>query len=78
MLTSIIRRVLSMPRKCKTTTVVEIRMSDGGWVKHPKSLDFKNIPDAAEWISERIRPGETMRVAKISGEYFIKQELIKR
>jgi len=67
-----------MPRKCKTTTVVEVRMSDGGWIKHPKSLEFKSIPEAADWISERIRPGETMRVAKVSGEYFIKQELIKR
>lgn len=69
-----------MARKWKSETVVEIRMSDGGWIKHPRTekVEFKTMPQAVEWIAERIRPGETMRVAKVSGEYFIKQELVKR
>lgn len=69
-----------MARKWKSKVVVETRMSDGGWIEHPKttSIEFANMPKAVEWISERIRPGETMRVAKVSGEYFIRQELVKR
>ena len=69
-----------MPRLHKSRTLVEIRLSDGGWIQHPrtKNLIFKNMPEAQEWISERIRPGEVWRVAKVSGEFFIKQELVKR
>lgn len=68
-----------MARKWKSETVIEIRMPDGGWVKHPKTTktEFKTMPEAQQWISERIQPGETMRIAKVSGEYFIKQELVK-
>tara|TARA_Y100000004_G_C8581269_1_gene272484 strand:+ start:171 stop:443 length:273 start_codon:yes stop_codon:yes gene_type:complete len=69
-----------MARKWKSKIVVEIRLPDGGWLAHPRTekLIFKNMPEAQEWISERIRPGEVMRVAKVSGEFFIKQELVKR
>ncbi|QDP63517.1 MAG: hypothetical protein GOVbin4551_9 [Prokaryotic dsDNA virus sp.] len=69
-----------MARLHKSRTLVEIRLSDGGWIQHPrtKNLTFKNMPEAQEWISERIRPGEVWRVAKVSGEFFIKQELVKR
>ena len=69
-----------MARKWKSRILVEIRLPDGGWNQHPRTanLIFKNMPQAQEWVSERIRPGEVMRVAKVSGEYFIKQELVKR
>ncbi len=69
-----------MPRKSKSQVVVEIRLSDGGWIQHPrtKQMTFKTMPEAEEFISERIRPGEVMRVAKVSGLFFIKQELVKR
>lgn len=69
-----------MPRKSKSQVTVEIRLSDGGWIKHPRTdrINFKTMPEAEEWISERIRPGEVMRVAKVSGLFFIKQELVKR
>lgn len=60
--------------------MVEKRLSDGGWIQHPltKKTDFKTMPQAEQWISERIRPGEVMRVCKVSGLFFIKQELVKR
>jgi|TARA_Y100000033_G_scaffold6530_1_gene5410 hypothetical protein len=69
-----------MARKWKSKIAVEIRLPDGGWIQHPRTdrLIFKNMPEAQEWISERIRPGEVWRVAKVSGEFFIKQELVKR
>ena len=69
-----------MARKWKSRVLVETRLSDGGWIQHPrtKNLIFKNMPEAQEWVAERIRPGEVMRVAKVSGEYYIKQELVKR
>ena len=69
-----------MARKWKSKILIETRLSDGGWMQHPKTtkLNFKTMPEAQEWVSERIRPGEVMRVAKVSGEYFIKQELVKR
>ena len=69
-----------MARKWKSKILVEVRLSDGGWMQHPKTskIDFKTMPLAQEWVAERIRPGEVMRVAKVSGEYFIKQQLVKR
>ena len=32
-----------MARKWKSETVVEIRMSDGGWIRHPRTekVEFK-------------------------------------
>ena len=35
-----------MARKWKSETVIEIRMPDGGWVKHPKTtkIEFKTMP----------------------------------
>ena len=69
-----------MPRKFKARTVVEMRMPDGGWVQHPstRKITFFTMPEAEKFIDERIRPGEVMRVARVSSEYFIKQELVRR
>ena len=69
-----------MPRKFKASNLVEVRMPDGGWIQHPatRKIKFITMPEAEKFIDERIRPGEVMRVARISSEYFIKQELVRR
>lgn len=69
-----------MPRKYKTSTMVEKQLPDGGWVQHPdtKRKTFKTIPEAEGWLSDRLQPGEILRIARVTGEYYIQHKIVKR
>jgi len=69
-----------MPRKHKSKTLIETRLPDGGWVTLPgtEKMSFHGVPEAEEYVSKRIQSGEIWRIAKVSAEYHIQHELIKR
>lgn len=69
-----------MPRKSKTTTLVERQMPDGGWVQYPgtKRTKFSTIPEAEAWLIPRMQPGEILRIARVTGEYYIQHKVVKR
>jgi hypothetical protein len=55
-------------------------MPDGGWTEFgpSKKEDFKTIPEAERWVKKRIQIGEILRIAKVSGLYFVKTRFVKR
>jgi len=69
-----------MPRVCKTKVVIETRMPDGGWVELPetKRENFKTIPEAELYVKSCLGANMVWRIAKVTGEYYIKQFLVKR
>ena len=69
-----------MPRKHATKVIIETRMPDGGWITLPgtKKRKFATIPEAEEFVHDRIQSGDIWRIARVTGEYHIEHRLVKR